>query len=205
MEECWGSNYLLFTYDEQGRPYSVNYNGGQYFYVLNQQGDVIRIVAGDGSIRAEYRYNAWGEVEETENSAWLGKINPLRCRGYYYDAETGLYYLNSRYYDPSIGRFINSDTTDVLMSSLESLADKNFFSYCDNNPVVRRDAQGNAWETVFDIISLGASITEVAVNPTDPWAWLGLVGDVVDVAVPFVGGIGEATKTLKQVANATIM
>ena len=129
VEERWGTNnYLLFTYDEQGRPYSVNYNGGQYYYVLNQQGDVIRIVAGDGTIRAEYRYNAWGEVEETENSAWLGKINPLRYRGYYYDSESGLYYLNTRYYDLSIGRFISTD--NALSGIGGDVRGYNMFSYC---------------------------------------------------------------------------
>ena len=148
MEERWGSNYLLFTYDEQGRPYSVNYNGGQYYYVLNQQGDVIRIVAGDGSIRAEYRYNAWGEVEETENSAWLGKINPLRYRGYYYDSVTGFYYVSSRYYSPEIGRFISADTTDILGASSD-LYDKNLYAYCDNNPIVRKDESGALWITTF--------------------------------------------------------
>ena len=142
MEERWGDKYLLFTYDEQGRPYSINYSGGQYYYVLNQQGDVIRIVAGDGTIRAEYRYNAWGEVEETENSAWLGKINPLRYRGYYYDSETGFYYVSSRYYDCENRRFLNSDTTDVLTLSPTSLTDKNLYAYCNNNPINNIDPLG---------------------------------------------------------------
>ena len=78
------------------------------------------------------------------------------------------------------------------------------FAYCNNNPVIHQDAGGAALETVWDLISLGASVVEVAKNPKDPWAWVGLVGDLIDVAVPLVGGVGEAVKVLsatKKVAN----
>lgn len=71
-----------------------------------------------------------------------------------------------------------------------------------NNPVVRRDTSGYVWETVFDVVSLGLSIADVAANPNDPWAWAGLIGDVVDVAVPFVGGVGEVIKAAKYVNKA---
>ena len=76
------------------------------------------------------------------------------------------------------------------------------FAYCGNNPISRTDRNGEAFETVFDIISLGASVAEVVINPADIWAWAGLVGDVADVLIPFVGGIGEATRLLK-VASRT--
>ena len=70
------------------------------------------------------------------------------------------------------------------------------FAYCANNPVIYQDSSGHAIETVFDIISLGASIVDVAVNPWDPWAWLGLIGDAADVALLGVGGLGEAVRVL---------
>lgn len=82
------------------------------------------------------------------------------------------------------------------------MTDKNLYAYCDNNPVVRRDSQGTAWETVFDVISLGASIADVAANPTNVWAWAGLAGDIADVAIPFVGGIGETIKCCGAVKKA---
>ena len=104
-----------------------------------------------------------------------------------------MYYLNSRYYYPTIGTFISVDTTDVLTETPMDLTDKNLYAYCDNNPVVRVDCGGAFWDTIFDIISLGASIVEVCINPTDPWAWAGLAGDVVDL-IPFVTGVGEATR-----------
>ena len=116
-----------------------------------------------------------------------------------YPRETGFYYLQSRYYDPAIGRFINADS---FASTGQNFVGYNMFTYCGNNPIIRADLNGQAWETVFDIISAGASIAEVIANPADPWAWLSLAGDIADVAIPFVGGLGEATKALKAVSNA---
>ena len=104
-----------------------------------------------------------------------------------------MYYLNSRYYYPTIGRFISADTTDVLTATPMNLTDKNLYAYCDNNLVVRVDCGGSFWDTIFDVISLGASIVEVCVNPTDPWAWDGLADDVVDL-IPFVTGVDEVTR-----------
>ena len=72
------------------------------------------------------------------------------------------------------------------------------FAYCGNHPTGRRDAAGTVWETVFDVISLAASIAEVCMNPTDPWAWAGLIGDAIDL-IPFVAGVGEVTRALKTV------
>lgn len=84
----------------------------------------------------------------------------------------------------------------------QGILGNNMFAYCGNCPISRVDNDGQAWETVFDILSLGSSLASVAVNPADPWAWLALVGDIADVAIPFVGGLGEATKALKVVSEA---
>lgn len=75
------------------------------------------------------------------------------------------------------------------------------FAYCNGNPVIYRDAEGNAAETVLDVVSLAASIIEVAANPANVWAWVGLAGDIVDVAVPFVGGVGETVRAVSTVVN----
>ena len=90
----------------------------------------------------EYRYDSWGKLKSTGTlAASLGQDNPFRYRGYYYDAETGLYYLQSRYYDPEVGRFISADgyfsTTGILRN--------NMFAYCSNNPIIRCDPSGSAW------------------------------------------------------------
>ena len=74
------------------------------------------------------------------------------------------------------------------------------YAYCGNNPVTRSDSGGDFWETALDVISVGASIAEVAINPADPWAWVGLAGDLVDL-VPFVTGIGETTRAIKMTVS----
>ena len=113
-------------------------------------------------------------------------------------AETGFYYLNSRYYNPEVGRFICADTTDVLTASSTALTDKNLYSYCDNNPVVRKDTGGDYWETAFDIASLAVTASEIIEDPTDPLNYVALTGDIIDVLTP-VAGIGETIKAVRAV------
>ena len=210
-----------FIYDNAGRPFAVKFskNGGRsfttFYYVLNLQGDVVAITKADGTVVAKYTYDAWGnltslinangtEIVNRTTGTAIAFWNPLTYRGYIRDRETGFYYLQSRYYDPANHRFINADSY-ASTESTDAVA-CNMFAYCNNNPVVRVDCGGQFWETVFDVISLGASIVEVCVNPTDPWAWAGLAGDVIDL-IPFVTGVGEATRavktTVKVVDNAT--
>ena len=111
---------------------------------------------------ASYEYNAFGELINSSGKSSILNTNPLRYRGYYYDPETGLLYVGSRYYDPVIGRFINADTTDILTASLESPNyDKNLFAYCDNNPVMRADRGGEFWHIVAGAV-VGAVIGGVA-------------------------------------------
>ena len=86
------------------QPLAMKYNNTLYYYVLNAQGDVVRIINSSRSVVASYTYDPWGKI--ISSSGTLADINPLRYRGYYYDSETGFYYLQSRYYDPEIGRFI---------------------------------------------------------------------------------------------------
>jgi len=122
--ETDGTYSIIYTYDYDGTLISFNYDnnihdsitGKDYFYVRNLQGDITAIVNHTGNIVAEYKYDAWGNIiYSTDNE--IARINPYTYRGYGYDIETGLYYLNSRYYNPEIGRFINADTTDVLTAS----------------------------------------------------------------------------------------
>ena len=95
---------------------------------------------------AEYAYDAWGACTILSDTSGrnIATLNPFRDRGYYYDAETGLYYLQSRYYDPVTGRFLNSDEEKYVVSS--SIMDSNLFSYCKNAPIHTIDYSGNvAW------------------------------------------------------------
>ena len=143
----------------------------------------------------EYTYDAWGNVLSITGmyADTLGVNNPIRYRGYYQDFETGFYYLQSRYYDPAVRRFINADG---YINANDDLLGYNMYAYCGNNPVNRNDDGGMFWDTIFDVVSLVVSVVEVVANPTDPWAWAGLVGDAIDL-IPFVSGVGEVTRAVK--------
>ncbi len=202
--EKTGNNVIIYMYDNNGDIFGFTYNGTEYYYIKNAQNDVVAIADASGNVVVRYYYNAWGEIIDcVDNTTFeLSSINPITYRSYYNDNVAGMdmYYLNSRYYMADWGRFASADTTDIL-SVQSDLYDKNLFAYCDNNPVHRVDVSGYAWETVFDIISLTASVAEVVANPVDPWAWAGLLGDVVDVAIPFVGGLGETVDAVKTVCR----
>jgi len=137
---------LEFFYDEAGRPLQVFFCNGQGYqrvfnYVLNLQGDVIEVRnSTTGAVYARYLYNAWGEL--LESSGWFAEHNPLRYRGYFWCSSVGLYYLQTRYYCPTIGRFINADE---FLSTGRGLLGFNMFAYTDNNPVNRVDRDGRIW------------------------------------------------------------
>jgi len=152
-----------------------NYNGTDYFYRKNLQGDIIAILNTSGGIVAKYVYDAWGNnrvfnsagtviydsqnpTAYTANANHIGCLNPIRYRGYYFDIETGLYYLQSRYYDPQIGRFINADAVAYIKP--ETFSGLNLYAYCMNNPIMYIDAEGHAaewWQwLLFGVVSLVA-------------------------------------------------
>ena len=156
--ELTGSDILYYLYDADGSPIGMKYLQGNgiapitYFYEKNIQGDIVGIRDVFGELLASYVYDAWGNFTATYyGSAQFDEIvlrNPYLYRGYYYDYETGFYYLNSRYYDPVTGRFINPDNIAVLSLTPDALTDKNLYAYCDNNPVMRADRGGEFWHIV---------------------------------------------------------
>ncbi len=115
------------------------------------QGDVVKLIKADGTAVASYTYDPWGKILTSTGD--LANINPLRYRGYYYDTETGLYYLQSRYYDPEIGRFINADTYTTTDST--GILSANMYAYCENDPVNRNDPSGR-WVHIAVGAALGA-------------------------------------------------
>ena len=99
----------------------------------------------------------------------LGKDNPYRFKGYYYDEETGMYYLKSRYYQLEICRFISADSYAVLTQSPMALVDTNLYNYCDNNPVYREDENGQFWNVVIPALigaAVGTFLTWAATSAT---------------------------------------
>jgi RHS repeat-associated protein len=138
---------MYFTYDASGVPLTMVYDGNKFYYVTNLQGDVISIINGNGQEFVRYTYDAWGKLLSVDGTATnLCFYNPLRYRGYVYDEETGLYYLQSRYYNPEMGRFINGDN---YPSTGQGLTGNNMFAYCGNNPVNRADPSGARWFSGF--------------------------------------------------------
>ena len=152
VRQTWGSHVMDFIYDNTGKPYAVKYDGTLYYYVLNLQGDVISIITHWGESYGSYTYDAWGNVLSVSGD--IAKLNPIRYRGYYYDSETELYYLGSRYYDPVVKRFVNADGAAFATINPYSngLTDKNYFAYCDNNPVSRSDDGGTFFNTVIGAV-----------------------------------------------------
>ena len=140
MSQTDGQDTLAFTYDPEGKALAVKYNGTDYYYLYNIQGDVISLYDSTGATVVDYRYDSWGRPLSVTGSLanTLGAVNPIRYRGYYYDTETGLYLLKTRYYDPETGRFISSD--GVLDN--RDVSTLNLYSYCGNDPINNADEDG---------------------------------------------------------------
>lgn len=170
MQTSSDGSRIDFFYDDKGNVFAMKYQNEMYFYRKNLFGDILGILDSHGTELVKYEYNSWGKLLNLTDysSNGLGRKNPFRFKGYYYDEELGMYYLNSRYYDPEVGRFISPDTTDILEVQ-DDLYDKNLYAYCDNNSVMRIDSSGAVWHLA--------------------------VGAVVGVATQFVAdvGIGLAT------------
>ena len=122
---------------------NTSYGEGQfdtYWYEKNLQGDVMRIVDTSGTVIANYFYDAWGKVTSSGNV--VGQYNPIRYRGYYYDTDTGFYYLQSRYYDPVVKRFISADDESLIGANGDFIS-LNLYAYCLNNPIDSTDSNGH--------------------------------------------------------------
>ena len=156
VSEYYDGKTLEFFYDESGNPYALSYKSSAsatpeiFYYVTNLQGDILQLRTASGSTAASYTYNAWGEV--LTSSGDMADINPLRYRGYYYDAEIGFYYLQSRYYSPQLCRFINADE---YTSTGQDFIGTNMFAYCNNNPVPNKDSSGTIGITALVIATAG--------------------------------------------------
>ena len=152
-----GNDILVFVYDDKGTPFGlftvIDGVAKYYFYVYNAQGDVIALIDDYAERVVNYEYGAWGETISITGAeaSGIGVINPLRYRGYYYDTETGLYYVSSRYYDPEIGRYLNAD--NVIAGVGGSVQGYNLFAYCFNNPVNMSDSSGHWPQWIKDAAS----------------------------------------------------
>ena len=198
------SKKFVFLYEESeivGVIFTNSSGTGTYYYDKNPRGDVIGILDNSGNTVVKYTYDAYGNCTRgyTTNTD-LADSNPIRYRSYYYDKDTGLYYLNARYYNPEWRRFISPDDTAYL--DIESANGLNLYAYCGNDPINRYDPSGCAWDTVLDIISIGWSLYDLIKKPSwENAGWLAL--DVVFAVVPFLTGsrIMKAASKLDDISD----
>ena len=189
VAEITGGVQTDYYYDENGNVFGFKKGGSEYYYIRNGQSDIIGILDSNGNQVVAYVYDSWGKVVGTTGSLadTIGAANPFRYRGYYYDAETGLYYLNSRYYDPEVGRFINADDCDILDGSNDHIPENNLFAYCFNNPVNHYDSDGCFACALVGNSSLAALLSILLpAGGSNSWRPVGWI--VVGATVVVVGG-----------------
>ena len=209
-----GDETLIFMYDNNGDAFGFIYNGEEYYYIKNVQNDIVAIADKNGTVVANYYYDAWGNVTQITGNTALAQTNPLRYRSYYYDSETGFYYVSSRYYYPEVGRWISPEPNVDYGEFDEGseILGYNVYAYCFNNPVNNFDPTGEfvISTAVLIGIGIGALIGGVAgggygynkavkrnIPKGQRWRYVvgyGLVGAVIGGVIGgFVGyGVGVA-------------
>ena len=198
-----------FLYDDAGVS-GIKYEGATYMYRRDGQGNIVALIDSSGNVVVKYEYDAWGNHEVYDGSGTkitqgthVGRVNPYRYRGYYYDEELKLYYLKTRYYDPEVGRFINAD--DITYIDPETINGLNLYAYCGNNPVMRIDPNGNLFFLLVGLFALAGAVAGgvvAGVNAYEAgyrgWDLVGKIavgavtGGVVGGAVGAVLGLGTA-------------
>lgn len=155
---------------------------GEQIYTTNTHGDVVKF--GNDS----YNYDAYGQALQEQQDIY----NPYKYTGQYCDSETGFYYLRSRYYDPSIGRFTQEDSYHGTTADPSTL---NLYNYAGSNPMMYSDSSGHFWETLFDVVSTIWSGYDLITNPS--WSTAGnFIWDLGSTILPFIPA-NYATKTVK--------
>lgn len=218
LYEKKGDMELHYGYDSEGQPRFIQYvkadgSTGLAYLVTNSRGDVVGMCNGNGVMIVNYTYDAWGNILSVTDqngtaitsAGNIGNLNSLRYRGYYYDTDTKMYYLQSRYYDPEVRRFINADDVSVLAEDQGSIVEHNLFAYCLNNPVNYYDLEGKLAITTCVLIGmgigaivggcLGAYRASKKFKPKDGWCyWKYVVGyGVVGATVGALIGWGAGT------------
>lgn len=226
VSESWGNFLLIYLYDEFGSPIGLQYRTQSYaanvfdtfYFEKNLQGDIIAVYNESGDKIGFYTYDAWGACTAnvvSGNSTLENKIvrmlNPFRYRGYYYDTETGLYYLQSRYYNPQWGRFLNAD--EVLYTGTKLLG-YNMYAYCNNNPISYKDSSGK-WPILALVLivvvtlslsscrnSYGNTTSNETMSPAEESEWIAKneilqYGRYEEFAVALDEGLNEANQKSK--------
>ena len=197
-------------YDHTG-VFTVKYNNATYFYRKDAQANIVALLDNNGSVVVKYKYDAWGKCQTTvvdSSATEIANLNPFRYRSYYFDTETGFYFLKTRYYDPEIGRFMTID--DISYLDPESINGLNLYAYCRNNPVNRVDSEGNfAISTILIgcliAFAVGATVSTVSQGLQYGWNNISVGQVLVDglfaaasvalaaTGIPFIASVGIGT------------
>lgn len=211
---------MTFHYGSEG-VIGFTYEGvGNYYYKKNILGDIIAILDEKGSEIVKYVYDAWGNhktyalnngqfvdilsnlsyTQDGLNNKAIAELNPFRYRGYYYDIETSLYYLNSRYYDPETGRFINADDLSVLTEGKDIFNGLNLFIYCGNNPIMNTDETGDKWWEwlIVAFVAVVVVVATVAITIAT-----GGVATTMLIGAGIGAGMSLVTSTVSQLASGS--
>ena len=214
LTEQWDDKLLVFLYDESGSPIGMQYRTNSmaegtfytYLFEKNLQGDIIAVYNTSGTKLISYYYDAWGKfVKTTHNLSGTNvgaQYNPFLYRGYYYDTELDFYYLQSRYYDPEVGRFINADG---YVSTGQDILGYNMYIYCGNNPINRIDISGTSWRDVVNWFGdLGNTIGNFFTNTFGAGSSISVViiqSEIEYIPDPFPITVKSGTKTTTSISN----
>lgn len=143
-----------------------------------------------GTLAVQYGYDPLGKVlSGTGSNTAIANLNSLRYRGYIYDSETGFYYLQSRYYDPAICRFINAD--EFASTDTKDLLGANMFAYCENNPVNNHDSSGDfcvVSAIIGGVINMGLAVAGAYMDSFISGEELNAKNTIIDAVVAFGTG-----------------
>ena len=217
LRETWGGNTLIPLYDNEDSVCGILYNNMPYYFLKNLQGDVIAIVDKNAQTVARYTYDAWGKLlsvkdangNDIDANDHIAIINPFRYRCYYYDTEIGLYYLQSRYYDAGVGRFLNADESE----NVELISKKvihNLYTYCEQDPVNYTDKTGQAIWAAIGKAFLGALnqyVSDIVTNilaQVKGWKVFKPCSSVWKYIASALSAIVKGGKIFKSIAKALI-
>ena len=220
LTEQWDDKLLVFLYDESGSPIGMQYRTNSmaegtfytYLFEKNLQGDIIAVYNASGVRLISYVYDAWGNFKQTNHNLSESNVgaqyNPFTYRGYYYDYELDFYYLQSRYYDPEYGRFINADS---ILNANGDVLGYNLYLYCSNNPIMFTDQNGRGWnefwQGVGDFFSNIGNAFYASIEAEVGLGW-GIGGEISNVGVEhywdFYLGIDDGTTVAGNTVSSEI-
>ena len=185
-------------YDIKGEIVGLKNEEGYYYYRKDALGNIERIIDSTGKTIVKYEYSVWGELieeKEIENKK-IVEDNPYKYKSYYYDKESGLYYLKSRYYSASLHRFISLDQTEYM--EIGSITGLNLYVYCGNDPVNMTDPEGHFFVSALIIGTLvggiiGASVSVISQGVTNGWDNINGWQVLLDGTIGAISGLLSAT------------